>query len=64
MVASFSRKSEQRSAKKVADDSAKIAELSAIIQAVRDRVRARYSEPHTNGATDSGAQRSLRSAFR
>jgi 2-polyprenyl-3-methyl-5-hydroxy-6-metoxy-1,4-benzoquinol methylase len=34
----------------VADDSAKIAELSAIIQAVRDRVRARYPEPSGNGA--------------
>ncbi len=36
------------------DDSAKIAELSAIVQAVRDRVRARYPEP-SNGATDSAA---------
>jgi O-antigen chain-terminating methyltransferase len=39
----------------VADDSAKTAELSAIIQAVRDRVRARYPEPDTNGARDSAA---------
>jgi 2-polyprenyl-3-methyl-5-hydroxy-6-metoxy-1,4-benzoquinol methylase len=31
----------------VADESARIAELGAIIQAVRDRVRARYPEPDT-----------------
>jgi O-antigen chain-terminating methyltransferase len=33
----------------VADESAKIAELGAIIQAVRDRVRARYPEPDAQG---------------
>ena len=42
------------------DDSAKIAELNAIVQAVRDRVRARYPEPDgqgysANGAPDSAA---------
>jgi O-antigen chain-terminating methyltransferase len=36
----------------MADESAKIAELSAIVQAVRDRVRARYPEP--NGLGDPG----------
>jgi 2-polyprenyl-3-methyl-5-hydroxy-6-metoxy-1,4-benzoquinol methylase len=38
----------------VADDSAKIAELSAIIQAVRDRVRARYPEPDSPNGNDTG----------
>jgi 2-polyprenyl-3-methyl-5-hydroxy-6-metoxy-1,4-benzoquinol methylase len=39
----------------VADDSAKIAELSAIIQAVRDRVRARYPQPDSpNGGSPHG----------
>ena len=33
----------------MADDSARIAELSAIVQAVRDRVRARYPEPNGLG---------------
>jgi 2-polyprenyl-3-methyl-5-hydroxy-6-metoxy-1,4-benzoquinol methylase len=43
------------------DDGAKIAELGAIIQAVRDRVRARYPEPNGQGyASDSSAQRSVR----
>ena len=36
-------------------DSAELAELSAIIQAVRDRVRARYPEPGT-GSGSGGAQ--------
>jgi 2-polyprenyl-3-methyl-5-hydroxy-6-metoxy-1,4-benzoquinol methylase len=34
----------------MADESAKIAELTAIVQAVRDRVRARYPEPNGPGA--------------
>jgi len=38
----------------VAPDS-KIAELRAIVEAVRDRVRARYPEPSANGASESGA---------
>jgi O-antigen chain-terminating methyltransferase len=33
----------------VSDDSAKIAELGAIVQAVRDRIRARYPEPDAGG---------------
>ena len=33
----------------MASDSAKIAELKAIVEAVRDRVRARYPEPDGNG---------------
>jgi 2-polyprenyl-3-methyl-5-hydroxy-6-metoxy-1,4-benzoquinol methylase len=40
----------------VGSDSAKIEELSAIVQAVRDRVRARYPEPNTS----NGAQLSIR----
>jgi 2-polyprenyl-3-methyl-5-hydroxy-6-metoxy-1,4-benzoquinol methylase len=42
----------------VNDESARIAELSAIIQAVRDRVRARYPEP--NGQPENGAPPSIR----
>lgn len=34
----------------MASDSEKIAELKAIVDAVRDRVRARYPEPDSNGA--------------
>jgi O-antigen chain-terminating methyltransferase len=37
----------------VESDAAKITELRAIVEAVRDRVRARYPEPPTNGAADS-----------
>jgi len=37
----------------VGSDSAKIEELSAIVQAVRDRVRARYPEPNGPGAQPS-----------
>jgi 2-polyprenyl-3-methyl-5-hydroxy-6-metoxy-1,4-benzoquinol methylase len=51
----------------MADESSKIAELSAIVQAVRDRVRARY--PETNGLSDpvgradaNGAPQSIRVA--
>jgi 2-polyprenyl-3-methyl-5-hydroxy-6-metoxy-1,4-benzoquinol methylase len=40
----------------VADDSAKIAELTAIIQAVRDRVRARYPQPDSPNGNDTGAR--------
>ena len=36
-------------------DEAKIDELRAIVEAVRDRVRARYPEPSSNGAADSSA---------
>jgi O-antigen chain-terminating methyltransferase len=39
----------------VASDSQKIAELRAIVEAVRDRVRARYPEPSANGVPDSAA---------
>jgi 2-polyprenyl-3-methyl-5-hydroxy-6-metoxy-1,4-benzoquinol methylase len=45
----------------VESDSAKIEELSAIIQTVRDRVRARYPEPdgrNGNAAADSGSGQS------
>src|SRR5215472_9779150 len=39
----------------MASDPQKIAELRAIVEAVRDRVRARYPEPAQNGAADSSA---------
>ena len=38
------------------DDSAKIAELNAIIEAVRDRVRARYPAPDSTNGNDTGAR--------
>ena len=41
-------------------DSAKIAELSAIIQAVRDRVRARYPAPDSANGNDAGARHPIR----
>lgn len=41
-------------------DSAKIAELSAIIQAVRDRVRARYPTPDSANGNDAGARQPIR----
>jgi len=44
----------------VADESAKIAELSAIVQAVRERVRARYPEPNGLGDPGNGAQPAIR----
>ena len=44
----------------MADDSAKIAELSAIIQAVRDRVRARYPEPDSANGNGAGATQAIR----
>jgi O-antigen chain-terminating methyltransferase len=42
------------------DDAAKIAELSAIIQAVRDRVRARYPAPDSTNGNDTDARQSIR----
>jgi 2-polyprenyl-3-methyl-5-hydroxy-6-metoxy-1,4-benzoquinol methylase len=42
------------------DDSAKIAELNAIIEAVRDRVRARYPAPDSTNGNDTGARQSIR----
>jgi 2-polyprenyl-3-methyl-5-hydroxy-6-metoxy-1,4-benzoquinol methylase len=44
----------------VADDSAKIAELSAIIQAVRDRVRARHPGPDPPNGNGADAPRGFR----
>jgi O-antigen chain-terminating methyltransferase len=44
----------------VADDSAKIAELSAIIEAVRNRVRARYPEPDSGNGNDPGGRQPIR----
>ncbi len=44
----------------MADESAKIAELNAIIQAVRARVRARYPEPNGLGDPGNGAQPAIR----
>lgn len=45
----------------MADDSARIAELSAIVQAIRDRVRARYPQPYANGTSgSSGAEPPIR----
>jgi O-antigen chain-terminating methyltransferase len=41
--------------KNVAPESARIEELSAIIQAVRDRVRARYPEPDRDGFARTGS---------
>ncbi len=45
-------------------DAAKIAELRAIVEAVRDRVRARYPEPSTNGAADSSVPSSFEQRIR
>jgi SAM-dependent methyltransferase len=44
----------------VADESAKIAELNAIVQAVRARVRARYPEPNGLGDSTNGAPTTIR----
>ena len=44
-------------------ESAKIAELGAIIQAVRDRVRARYPEPDSNGHAMPTASLSNQAGF-
>jgi len=48
----------------VAPDSQKIAELRAIVEAVRDRVRARYPEPSANGVPDSAAPSSSEQRIR
>ena len=62
MMAAFSKPRTTERHEAVADDSAKIAELSAIIQAVRDRVRARYPEPDGFRRTETtpDARRSIR----
>jgi 2-polyprenyl-3-methyl-5-hydroxy-6-metoxy-1,4-benzoquinol methylase len=47
----------------VESESEKITELRAIVQAVRDRVRARYPEPAGNGAADTNGGESIRAAL-